>query len=102
MGIFSRKEKRKPQVIDIDNEINRISKYMREYEGKIETISVDKIFITERDYNKITSGMTKLIVEIVEEQSQSVDVNKNFPIISRGQNIANRIITKLYDVDWIY
>lgn len=102
MGIFSRKEKRKPQVIDINNEIHRVGKYMWEYEGAVESISVDKILITERDHNAILSGISKIIVEVIEREGQGLDKTQLFQAISRGQNLASRIIDKLYDVDWIY
>ncbi|WP_413669384.1 hypothetical protein ACEN9X_05135 [Mucilaginibacter sp. Mucisp86] len=102
MGLFSRKEKRKPQTVDIENEINRIAKCMYDYEGKIESVVVDKIFISERDYQMIWKGICKVIAEVVEEQGQGLASTETFKVISKGQNIANRIIDKLYEIDWNY
>ena len=100
MGLFSRREKRKPQTVDIENEINRIAKYMWEYEGRIEMIVADKIFITEGDYNAISKGLTKVITEVVAGQTD--DINQQIRAISKGQNIVSRIIDKVYEVDWSY
>lgn len=50
MNSSGRTDKRISQTVKIDEEIHRIAKYMWEYEGKIEAISVNKILITERDY----------------------------------------------------
>ena len=102
MGLFSRTNKRKPQIIDVDNEINRIAKYMWEFEGKVESISVEKILITERDYQIIWNGICKIINDAIEKESQGLDKMQGIQVINRGQKLANRIIDKLYDIEWIY
>lgn len=102
MGLFSKREKRKPQIVDVDNEIHRISKYMYEFEGRIESIIVEKILITEKDYHSISTGLTKIIAETIEEQSIHLNKTQSFTAISKGQNLVSRIIDKLYDIDWVY
>lgn len=102
MALFSRREKRKTQIVNVDIEINRIAKFMWEYEGKIETIVAEKIFIAEADYNAISKGINKVISEVVEEQGQGLDKTEIFKAIVKGQNLVSRIIDKLYDIDWNY
>lgn len=94
--------KKKPQVINIYEEIHRIAKYMWEYEGRVEAISVNKILITERDYHAIWDGICQIIRNSIEKEGQNLPQMQQIQVIIRGQNLANRIIDKLYDIEWIY
>lgn len=100
MGLFSRNNKRKPQTVDIDSEINRIGKYM--WESEVESISAEKVLITERDYQAIWNGICKIINDAIEKESHNSDKMQNIQAISRGQKLANRIIDKLYEIEWNY
>lgn len=102
MGLFSRTNKRRPQIIDIDNEIHRIAKFMWESESKVESITVEKILISERDYHAIWNGICKIISDAIGKESQNFDQRQALQAITGGQKLANRIIDKLYDVEWVY
>lgn len=97
MGLFSRKEKRKPQDVDIYAEVERIAQFMYEYEGRTELIDVPKILISERDYNLIAKEISRVIIDTLQEKGI-----EDFKIISQGQKTANRIIDKIYDIEWNY
>lgn len=94
--------KKKTQVINIDEEIHRIAKYMWEHGERVEAISADKILITERDYNAIWDRICQIIRNSIENEGQNLPQMQQIQVISRSQNVANRIIDKLYDIDWKY
>lgn len=75
---------------------------MWEYEGRVEAISVKEILITERDYNAIWDGICQIIRNSIEKEGQNLPQMQQIQAISRGQNVANRIIDKLYDIEWKY
>lgn len=99
-NLFNRPSKRKPEIVDVNAEIQRISKYMVEYDERVGLISEDKILITEKDYRAIWYGIGQVINDSV--KNHNLDKMQSFQIISRFQNLANRIIDKLYDIDWVY
>ncbi len=102
MGFFNKFTQKRPQIVNVDDEIHRIATYMWEYEGNVESISIDKILISEEDYNAIWKGICKIIADVVVEEAQGIDETQCCQLISRGQNLANRIIDKLYDIEWEY
>jgi hypothetical protein len=102
MGLFSRKDKRKPQSVDLNNEITRVSKMFYECQGKVENITVDKTFISEYDYNAIQKGITKVIGEVIEEKGYNSDKMDNVHAMIKAQKAAFAVIEKMYDVDWVY
>lgn len=103
-GLF--KKKREYSDINIEEEVHRVVEYIVKYDGHLDSIKVEKKFIQENDYFLISRGVRDVILQGAEntrkEYSLGEQDDRIWKIISRGLNLSQAVIQKLYDIDWCF
>ena len=101
-GLF--KKKREYSDISIEEEVHRVVEYIDKYGGHLDSIQVEKKFIREHDYSLISRGVRDVILQGAENIRKEYGLGKQddriWKIISRGLNLSQAVIQKLYDIDW--
>lgn len=103
-GLF--KKKREYSDISIEEEVHRVVEYIDKYDGHLDSILVEKKFIRENDYSLISRGVRDVILQGAENIRKEYDLDERDgrirKIISRGLDLSQAVIQKLYDIDWRY
>lgn len=67
---------------------------------------MEKKFIRENDYSLISRGVRDVILQGAENIRKEYDLDERDgrirKIISRGLDLSQTVIQKLYDIDWRY
>ena len=99
-------KKRKHQDVDVNEEVKRILHYMVECKGSPSSIITEKIFISEAAYHAIWSEVCEVLKEKSIKSFEQKGQNPNSPQWLKYYNlkttIADKIIDRLYEIDWVY
>lgn len=72
----------------------------------MDSILVEKKFIRGNDYSLISRGVRDVILQGAENIRKEYDLDERDgrirKIISRGLDLSQTVIQKLYDIDWRY